>query len=95
MSPKILTNVNTETISDDKCIHSDLPKVINETEKDIMDKIATHSDDIKIFLSILKGSPLENTNRIVTYRTDMYVNHIKTENVHNSLQSPIIFYGHL
>ena len=40
---KSLTNVNTKTISNDKCIHSDLPKVINETDKDIMDKIATHS----------------------------------------------------
>ena len=40
---KSLTNVNTKTISDDKCIYSDLPKVINETDTDIMDKIATHS----------------------------------------------------
>ena len=40
---KSLTNINTKTISYDKCIRSDLPKVINETDKDIMDKIATHS----------------------------------------------------
>ena len=39
---KSLTNVNIKTISYDKCIRSDLPKVINETDKDIIDKIATH-----------------------------------------------------
>ena len=40
---KSLPNVDNKTISDDKCIRSDLPKVINATDKDIMDKIATHS----------------------------------------------------
>ena len=43
MCHQSLTNINTQTISYDKCIRSDLPKVINETDKDIMDKIATHS----------------------------------------------------
>ena len=40
---KSLPNVDNKTISDDTCIRSDLPKEINETDKDIMDKIATHS----------------------------------------------------
>ena len=40
---KSLPNVDNKTISDDKCIRSDLPKEINDTDKDIMDKIATHS----------------------------------------------------
>ena len=80
---KSLTNVNTKTISYDKCIRSDLPKVFNETDKDIMDKIATHS--YHGFAFYFKGSPLENINRIVKYRTVMYASHIQTENVQNSL----------
>ena len=40
---KSVTKVNTKTISSDKCIYSYPPKVINENDKDIMNKIATHS----------------------------------------------------
>ena len=43
---------------------------------------------IKILLSILKGSPLEKTTRIVTYTTVMYVNHIQ-------LKMFITLYNHL
>ena len=81
---KSLKNVNTKTISYNKCIRSDLPKVINETDKDIMDKIATHS--YHSFAFYFKGVTIEkNINRIVKYRTVMYASHIQTENVHNSL----------
>ena len=40
---KSLSDTNTKTIGVDKCIRSYLPKVINETYDDVMDKIASHS----------------------------------------------------
>ena len=40
---KSLSDANTKTIGGEKCICSYLPKVINETDDDVMDKIATHS----------------------------------------------------
>ena len=67
---KSLTNVHTKTINDDKCIRSDLPKV---------SMIKWPLFHIEVLLSILKGSPLENTTRIVTYRTVMYVNNVQTD----------------
>ena len=38
-----LSDANTKTIGGEKCIRSYLPKVINETDDDVMDEIATHS----------------------------------------------------
>ena len=76
---KSLTNVHTKTINDDKCIRSDLPKV---------SMIKWPLFHIEVLLSILKGSPLENTTRIVTYRTVMYVNNVQTDmfiNLYNHL----------
>ena len=49
---KSLPNVDNKTISDDKCIRSDLPKEINETDKVIMDKIATHSYNLHVTKSL-------------------------------------------
>ena len=40
---KSLSDANTKTIGGEKCIRSYLPKVINEIDDDVMEKIATHS----------------------------------------------------
>ena len=40
---KSLSDANTKTIGGEKCIRSYLPKVINGTDDDVVDKIATHS----------------------------------------------------
>ena len=74
---KSLTNVNTKTINDDKCIRSDLPKVIN-------DKMATLSYRGFAFYS----KRVTIATRIVTYRTVMYVSNVQTDmfiNLYNHL----------
>ena len=40
---KSVSDANTKTIGGEKCIRSFLPKVINETDDDVIDKIATNS----------------------------------------------------
>ena len=40
---KSVSDANTKIIGGGKCIRSYLPKVINETDDDVMDKIVTHS----------------------------------------------------
>ena len=80
---KSLTNVNTKTISDDKCIRYDLPKVINETDKDIMDKIATHS--YQDFAFYFKRVTIRKDNQNFHIHNCYACKSHSTENVHNSL----------
>ena len=64
------------------------PKLINETEKDIMDEITT--DPYQDFAIYFTRVNIRKYHITVTYRTVMYVNPFQTENAHNPLLTPII-----
>ena len=73
-----LSDANTKTIGGEICIRSYLPKLINKTDDDVMDKVATHS--YQGLLSISKGLRLEIIAKVETNWTVMYITFAQTEN---------------